>query len=138
MKVAWVGHSQVPKQCRQIYGQNLILGRVSGAILEDAYYPPISDIIESSPDITFVWLGGNDLDNGAEPKYVAEELIKLANHISQYSNVIYLCNLESRNYSNHIRATNYQRKARATNRLLAKKKTEILVIVTSTSRTINS
>ena len=69
--------------------------------------------------MSYGW-GGNDLDNGASEKHVVSELNKIVEYCSNFTDTIYICNIESRDYSNPDRTAEYRRKARNTNRLLSK------------------
>ena len=120
MRCLWVGHSQIPKDNVQINGEDAELGRVNGAVLENAYQAPISDYIETDPDVIVLWLGGNDLDNGLSPKEVVTELINIVRYCQEHAQTVLVCNIEPRNYVNPDRATSYKDKARNTNRLLTR------------------
>ena len=120
MRCLWLGHSQIPKDDIEINGEKAELERVNGATIDNAHEAPISDAIETDPDVIVVWLGGNDLDNGRSPQEVVTDLINVVRYCQQHTQAVLVCNIEPRNYFNEDRATSYNNKARTTNRLLTK------------------
>ena len=115
MRVAFVGHSQIPKDQIYLEGVDLWQARRGGAIIDQVYQPPLVDAIQSYPDIVFIWIGGNDLDNGSPIQEVVSKLLELVNYCREYTSYVYLVLAEHRKYSDPERTANYEAKARAAN-----------------------
>ena len=119
MRVALVGHSQVP-DFKSYHGVEVITAKVRGGHIADAYHHPISTVIESSPDAIFVWFGGNELLDQPEAQ-TAAQLVELVNYIRNFTAVVFVLLVEHRRHkvgSRFFPYKEYCERAKRVNKML--------------------
>ena len=78
LKVAVVGHSNVPRDLDNIAGVNLKTFRVPGACVSDAYQGHLAEVFDFCPNLVVIYLGGNDIAF-CDKRTLLNELINLIN-----------------------------------------------------------
>ena len=124
-KIIIGGHSQIPNTLPNIPNAELQFCKVGGAKLADFWHhPAFLSMRENKHDLAILFLGGNDVYDGCNPKQIATGIVHIADYLSTNNTDTVITLLEPRNYSPNNRfglnPETYTSVARAVNRHLAK------------------
>ena len=131
MKIAIVGHSQVPINLVSP-GDTVTNFRKPGAKLAKwRDTPELTEIFDHNFDLTFIWLGSNDITVSCKPAEIISELNKFAQEVQTRCNTkVVIIEVETRCYTtsrHYVDPTVYLHIRRAINRKLHLRKKHTLL-----------
>ena len=124
-KVAIVGHSQVPKDFKYEGTEVRTYRAPGGKAVKFENDERLNKVLEWKHDLTFLWIGSNDIDPDTAPWPLAKKILEIAQVIKvNCESEVIIVEIENRENTSRSRITNeqYKKVKRGVNRHLLKDK----------------
>ncbi len=110
LRIAFVGHSQIPRRFN-FPEAHVQLFRSPGAraysFLED---PSMSNVLQWEHDLTFVWIGSNDITSSTNPGEIFSHIVEICDAIEDACHsTVYVCQVEPRRSTRNVPPEQYKR-----------------------------
>ena len=99
MRVCIVGHSQVPTSLDIPNGTVTVFRKPGARVLNWRETSELTEVFNHTFDLTFIWLGSNDINESCVPKHITTELNRYAQEVERRCHTkVVLIEVETRSY----------------------------------------